>query len=152
MPKAESGGLVIHYDRVHIITVSGLRREARLFENGGAGDGTLIFKSDEPAAKAPVTDAMQLIDLALRFGVSYDLLSRVADAEVLKIFERLGVKDFLDKMLALTTEQERHQRFDGFEFTFMQAMQEQPPPIPDEAPATNGKATNGSARKKVATV
>lgn len=135
MPKTTGNELVIHYDGVHIITVNYTRQEARLFENGGSKEGTLVFKSDEPAAKASITDAMQLVDMGLRFGVSYDLLSRVAAENVLKTFELLGVKAFLDKVVALTTDTERHQRFEGFEFSFAKVPGNGTAPQPTEAPA-----------------
>ncbi|MCA0456123.1 MAG: hypothetical protein LCI00_19250 [Chloroflexi bacterium] len=111
-------GMAIHFDGVHIITVNFSRKEAKLFENGGSQTGTLIFKKDEAAAKASIDDPMKLIDMALSFGVSYELLARVASPHSMKVFETLGVKAFLDKVVDLTTETERHQRFEGFEFSF----------------------------------
>jgi hypothetical protein len=110
--------LLIHFDRVHIIWVNTSRGEARLFENGESKEGTLIIKGDEPAAKVSVNDVAQLIEMGLRYGVSYDLLSRVASFSAQKAFEVLGVKALLDKVAELTTEEEKRQRFAGFEFSY----------------------------------
>jgi hypothetical protein len=147
MPRSDVSALAIHYDAVHIISVNS-RGEARLFENGGAKEGTLIFKSDEPAAKAATTDAMGLVDMALRYGISYELISRTADASVQPIFERLGVKTFLDRVIAMTTEQERHQRFEGFEFSFAKGSNGEGQPEPDAKPEE--KAGDATAKKKAA--
>lgn len=84
----------------------------------GVTEGTLIFKKDEAAAKASINDPIKLVDMALSYGVSYDLLTRVASPHSLKVFETLGIKALLDKVIDLTTETERHQRFEGIEFSF----------------------------------
>ena len=146
MAKSTGSEWAIHYDAVHIITVNFDRAEARLFENGGSSEGTLIFKSDEPAAKVSITDAMQLIDMALRFGISYDLLARTADADTLKVFEHLGIKTLLDRVVALTTELERHQRFEGFEFSFAKLNGETPKS--DEQPDSTEEVVEETAGKK----
>lgn len=150
MARSDVGGLAIHYDAVHIITVNS-RGEAKLFENGGAKEGTLIFKSDEPAAKASTSDAMGLVDMALRFGVSFELISRTADVSILPIFERLGVKDFLDRVVALTTDQERHQRFEGFEFSFAHSANGDQPAQPGSEASTTGTEGKPNTKKKATT-
>ncbi len=106
-------GLVIYFDGVHIITVNHKRGEARLFENGGSGEGKLVFTSDEPAGKASVNDPFQLIQLGLLFGVRYELLSQVATQEALAMFERLGAQAFIERVASVTTDQERRERLRG---------------------------------------
>jgi len=114
----ERAGMAIHFDKVHIITVNYTRKEARLYENGGATEGTLIIKGEDAGVKAPLDDPMKLFEMALSYGVSYELLSKVASPHALKVFEMLGVKALIDKVVGMTTERERHQRFEGFEFSF----------------------------------
>lgn len=150
MTRENGNELIIHFDRVHILMVNTMREEVRLFENGESREGTLIFKSDEPAAKASVNDVAQLMDMGIRFGVSYELLSRAAGLSAQKAFEVLGVKALLDKVATLTTEQERHQRFEGFEFSFTQMQPNGDTPEPKEkaaGPVGQGSSETPSKKK-----
>ncbi len=151
MPKQDGSELVIHFDRVHIIMVNKSRGEARLFENGESQEeGTLAFKSDEPAARADINNVAELVDMALRFGISYSLIARTATFGAQKAFEMLNVKAMLDKVQELTTEKERHQRFEGFEFSFttQQPNGDKTDPTPKTAEGvTTGVPENGSKKK-----
>jgi hypothetical protein len=151
MARENGNELIIHFDRVHIIMVNNSREEARLFENGESKEGTLIFKSDEPAARASVNDVAQLLDMGIRFGVSYDLLSRAASLSAQKAFELLGVKALLDKVASLTTDEERHQRFEGFEFSFTRMQPNGDTPEPEQkAAAPSGEGSSETPPKKKA--
>jgi hypothetical protein len=112
------------FDGVHILSVNYTKLEVRLFENAGAGAGKLLVKKDEPAEKCSITDALQLLNLGLKFGVSYDLLAQCAVDEARVTLEKLGAKEFLDRMLSLTTEEERRLRFQGFNFAFANGIKE----------------------------
>lgn len=114
----------IFFDTVHILSVNQSKQEARLFENGGSGAGKLLIKSDEPADKVSVADAMQLLNMGLRYGVSYELLAQCATEDARVTLERLGAKEFLDRMLTLTTDDERRMRFQGFNFSFTNGAKE----------------------------
>jgi hypothetical protein len=111
-------GLVIYFNSVHIISVNHKREEIRLFENGGSTEGKLVFTTDEPAGKASVKDPFQLIQLALEFGVHYDMLSQVASKDALSVFEKIGAKEFIEKVASLTTDQERRERLHGLGYRF----------------------------------
>lgn len=113
MQKPEGCEWGIYFDPVHIVTVNYARREARLFENGGYGEGKLLFKKDEPAARVSVNDPFQLMNLAIHFVISYDLLAQLADEEALAFFEQIGIKDFLERLATTTTEVDRRHRFNG---------------------------------------
>jgi hypothetical protein len=103
----------IYFDAIHIITVNYDRQEIRLFENGGYGEGKLLFKKDDPAAKIAADDPYQLMNLAIHFIISYDLIAGFADAETLQFFERVGIKDFLERLRGATTDEDRRHRFTG---------------------------------------
>jgi hypothetical protein len=111
----------IYFDETHIITVNYGRQEIRLFENGGSGKGRLLFTKDDPAAKIPANDPYQLMNLAIHFVLSYDLIAAFADEETLRFFEEVGVKDFLQRLRAATTDADRRHRFSGLgpKFTSM---------------------------------
>ena len=108
----------MYFDAVHILSVNFSKQEVRLFENAGTGAGTLMVKKDEPADKVSITDAMALFKMGLLYGVSYDLLAQCATEEARGMLEKLGAKEFLDRMLSLTTDEERRMRFQGFNFSF----------------------------------
>jgi len=103
----------VFFDDVHIVSVNFSRQEARLFENGGSGKGKLLFKSDESAAKVSLNDPFALLNLAFHFVVSYELLAQVADEQALKFFEQVGAKEFLERLSAATTDEDRRNRFNG---------------------------------------
>ena len=108
----------MYFDAVHILSVNYAKQEVRLFENAGTGVGKLLVKKDDPADKVSITDAMALFKMGLLYGVSYDLLVQCADDEARTTLEKLGAKEFLDRMLSLTTDEERRMRFQGFNFSF----------------------------------
>ena len=108
----------MYFDAVHILSVNYAKQEVRLFENAGTGAGKLLVKKDEPADKVSITDAMALFKMGLLYGVSYDLLAQCATEEARGMLEKLGAKEFLDRMLSLTTDEERRMRFQGFNFSF----------------------------------
>ncbi len=108
----------LFFDEVHILSVNGVKKEVRLFENGGAGAGRLIVKNEQSASVASTDNAMDLFSLALRYAVKYDLLIQCATEEAKAALERLGAKDFLDRILTLTNDDERRMRFQGFNFAF----------------------------------
>ena len=118
----------MYFDAVHILSVNYAKQEVRLFENAGADAGKLLVKEVEPADKVAVGDAMQLLNMGLRFGVSYELLSQCAGEEARATLEKLGAKEFLDRMLTLTTDEERRLRFQGFNFAFLGNGKEAEPP------------------------
>lgn len=91
MKKPEGVGWGYYFDAVHIISVNYARQEVSLFENGSTGEGELLFKRDVPAAKVSLNDPFQLMNLAIHFVLSYDLLARFADEELLQFFEQLGI-------------------------------------------------------------
>jgi hypothetical protein len=103
----------IYFDAVHIITVNYTRQEIRLFECGGSAEGKLLFKKDEPAAKVSANDPYQLMNMAIHFVVSYDLLAELADDETRHFFEQIGIKDFLDRLKNAITDEDRRHRFSG---------------------------------------
>ncbi len=108
----------MYFDAVHILSVNYTKQEVRLFENVGTGEGRLLIRQDNPADKVSITDAMALFKMGLLYGVRYDLLAQCADEEARATLEKLGAKDFLDRMLLLTTDEERRMRFQGFNFSF----------------------------------
>jgi hypothetical protein len=132
----------MYFDAVHILSVNYAKQQVSLFENAGAGAGMLLVKKDEPADKVSVTDAMQLLNMGLRFGISYELLSQCAGEEARATLERLGAKDFLDRMLSLTNDNERRLRFQGFNFSFLsngkEAEKATPPTLPKKTKQPNG--------------
>lgn len=113
MPKPTDCELGIFFDSVHIITVNYGREEVRLFENGGSGKGHLFFKHDEAIAKVPLTDPYALMNLAFHFVMGYDLLSQIADKNAMAFFEQIGAKEFLDRLAAATSEEDRRNRLNG---------------------------------------
>jgi hypothetical protein len=119
MAEIEKGfSWAIYFDAVHILSVNYARREVRLYENAGSGDGKLLVTKDDPADKVSINDAMALFKMGLLYGVSYDLLAQCATEEARGMLEKLGTKEFLDRMLSLTTDEERRMRFQGFNFSF----------------------------------
>lgn len=101
------------FDAVHILSVNYVRQEVRLYENGGSGKNRLLFKKDEPVTKIGLDDPFQLMNLAIHFVVSYDLIAQIADEEVLAFFEKVGLKELLERLVAATTEEDRRYRFTG---------------------------------------
>jgi hypothetical protein len=126
----------MYFDAVHILSVNYAKQEVRLYENAGTGAGKLLVKKDEPADKVSITDAMQLLNMGLRYGVSYDLLAQCADEDARATLEKLGAKAFLDRMLSLTTDDERRMRFQGFNFSFMNGSNGYQEPETAGTPAT----------------
>jgi hypothetical protein len=61
------------------------------------------------------------MNLAIHFVLSYDLIAAFADEETLRFFEEVGVKDFLQRLRAATTDADRRHRFSGLgpKFTSM---------------------------------
>lgn len=112
MPLPDGCEYAIYFDSVHIIAVNE-RDEARLFENGNSGKGRLLYKRGDPVAKVSVTDPFQLLNLAVHFVISYELLSQIADKDALAYFERIGAKEFLERVAAATTDEDRRNRFNG---------------------------------------
>jgi hypothetical protein len=108
----------LFFDEVHILSVNGAKQEVRLFENGGAGAGRIVVKSDQTPSVASTSNPMELFSLAVQFAVKYDLLIQCATEEAKTALERIGAKDFLDRMLSLTNDAERRMRFQGFNFAF----------------------------------
>ncbi len=108
----------IFFDEVHVLSVNGAKQEVRFFENGGAGAGRIVVKSDQTPSVASTNNAMELFSLALQFAVKYDLLIQCATDEAKVALERIGAKDFLDRILSLTNDDERRMRFQGFLFSF----------------------------------
>lgn len=146
MPRPEECEWGIFFDSVHIITVSYARQEARLFENAGSGEGKLLFKKDEPAAKVNITDPFQLMNLAFHFAVSYELLAQVADDEALKFLEQVGAKDFLERLAVATPEAERRNRLNGLgpKFTTFDNQPRQQRGRPPKSPAVPEEAATAS--------
>lgn len=108
------------WDDVHVLIVNYQRQEVYLYENAGGEPGVFHIKTAESQARARLTDPFEILDLATRFAIRFELLVRVLDAEVTRVFEAIGVKDFLSKLVSTTTEQMRRNRFNGlgfFEFT-----------------------------------
>ncbi len=101
------------FDSVHILSVNYARQEIRLFENGGSGKNRLLFKKDEPVTKIGLDDPFQLMNLAIHFVVSYELIAQIADEKTLAFFENVGLKELLDRLVAATTEEDRRFRFSG---------------------------------------
>lgn len=121
----------ILWDEVHVLTVNHHRHELFLAENVGGTPGELRIKEPTMTIRAEMRDPFRVLDMAMRYAISYDLLARVLDADVAAVFEQMGVKELLERIIALTTEQMRRTRFEGisfFEFTVneatYQAMQE----------------------------
>jgi hypothetical protein len=106
----------ILWDDVHVLTVSHQREEIYISENVGGAPGELRIKAPEVTIRADLRDPLRVLEMAIRYVIRYDLLARVLDAEVVRVFEQMGVKGFLDQLLGLTTEQLRRERFNGFEF------------------------------------
>ena len=102
-----------YFDSVHIISVNYSRQEVRLYENGGSGKNRLLFKQDEPVTKIGLNDPFQIMNLAIHFVVSYDLIAQIADGEILAFFEKVGLKELLERLVAATTEEDRRLRFTG---------------------------------------
>lgn len=140
MTKDGKFNWALFFDEVHILSVNSAKQEVRLFENGGTGAGKLLVKSDEPADKASIADAMQLLNMGLRFAVNYELLVQCATDEARGTLERIGAKEFLDKILSLTTDDERRMRFQGFNFAFATGTKATPPAPP-------AKRREGSSQK-----
>jgi hypothetical protein len=103
----------IFYDPLHILSVWYSRQEVRLYENGGSSEGKVLFKRDEPVAKVSIADPFELLNLAFHFVISYDLLAQIADEKALAYFEQIGAREFLERMAAVTPEQERRHRLNG---------------------------------------
>lgn len=113
MPKPSDCELGIFFDGVHIVTVNYGREEVRLFENGGSGKGHLFFKRDEPIAKVSLTDPFALMNLAFHFVLGYDLLAQIADKKAVAFFEQIGAKEFLERLAAATSDEDKRNRFNG---------------------------------------
>jgi hypothetical protein len=113
MAKPSEFERAIYFDATHILSVDYTRQEAWLYENGESGDGRLLFRRNEPAARVSIVDPFQLLNLAVHYAISYELLSQVADENGLKFFEQIGAKAFLERVAAVTTEEDRHNRFLG---------------------------------------
>lgn len=111
----------IFFDSVHVIMVDYQRREAKLYENAGSGEGQVLIRDSDAADKASVTNPYELVDMAFRYAISFELLGKIVDKEVMQVFERIGVKDFLERVIAATTEEMRRDRFHGFAFKFVPA-------------------------------
>lgn len=154
MPRQEGIEWGFFFDPVHVISVNYARGEARLFENGGSGKNRLLFKKDEPAAKISLSDPYQMMNLAIHFVVSYDLLAQVADEDTVKFFEQVGIKDFLEKLAAATSDEERRLRFTGLVPKFSTFFSKEARPGGQSPPANDKKAeeppppTNGSDSKR----
>jgi hypothetical protein len=131
----------MYFDAIHILSVNYSKQEVRLFENAGTGAGKLLVKKDEPADKVSISDAMALFKMGLLYGVSYDLLVQCADDEARLTLEKLAAKEFLDRMLSLTTDEERRMRFQGFNFSFNNenGKHKEMIPTPSREPAATGK-------------
>lgn len=139
----------IYYDAIHIVTVDYGRQEARLYENGGSGDGRLLFKRDEPVAKVSITDPFQLINLAFQYVMSYDVLSQIAETDAITFFDRTGVKEFLDRMVEVTPEADRRGRFEGLSPKFINFVQETVTPSVRKFKATEPAKPANGRRKSV---
>jgi len=110
----------IMWDEVHVVTVNYQRQELFLSENGGSSPGELRIKESHTVIRADLRDTFKVLDIAVRYAIRYELLARVLDADIVKVFEQIGVKDLLDRIVSLTTEAMRRNRFEGlsfFEFT-----------------------------------
>ena len=108
------------WDEVHVLTVNYQRQEMFLSENGGSAPGELSIKEVHMTIRADLRDPLKVLDMAVRYAIRYELLARVLDADIVKVFEQIGVKDFLDRLVGLTTDEMRRKRFEGlsfFEFT-----------------------------------
>jgi hypothetical protein len=113
----------ILWDEVHVLIVNYSRREMYLYENAGGQPGVFHIRTAEAGARADIADPFDILDMAVRYAVSFDLLTRILDAEVVRVLEAIGVKDFLTQLASNTTEEIRRNRFKGlnfFEFTINQ--------------------------------
>jgi hypothetical protein len=122
----------ILWDEVHVLTVNYQRQELYLNENAGSAPGELRIKAPDTLIRADLRDPFKVLDMAMRYAIRYELLARVLDTEMLKVFEQIGVKDFLDRLVSLTTEQMRRERFNGlsfFEFTVNQGTSHATPAV-----------------------
>ena len=140
MTKDGKFNWALFFDEVHILSVNGAKQEVRLFENGGAGAGRLIVKNDQATSSASTNSPMELFSLAVQFAVKYDLLIQCATDEAKVVLERIGAKDFLDRILTLTNDDERRMRFQGFNFAFANGAKATPP-------ATAAKRQERSSQK-----
>ena len=136
----------ILWDDVHVLTVNHHRQELFLSQNVGGSQGELRIKEPTTMIRADIRDPLRVLDMAVRYAIRYDMLARVLDTDVVAVLEQIGVKDFLEKVISMTTEQMRRNRFEGlsfFEFTVnegaFRALEETPdddePEEDDEAPA-----------------
>ncbi len=145
MPLPNGCEYAIYFDSVHIIAVNE-RDEARLFENGNSGKGRLLYKRGDPVAKVSVTDPFQLLNLAVHFVISYELLSQIADKDALKYFERIGTKEFLERVAEATTEEDRRNRFNGLGPKFSNFEKETKPPERRGRPPKAATTTDEAAK------
>lgn len=122
----------VFFDSVHVLMVDYSKREAKLYENAGSAPGELLIREANATETASVTNPYELVDMAFRYAISFALLAKVLDREVVKVFEVIGVKDFLDRVEAATTEEMRRDRFHGFAMKFIQ---------PESIPASGNGAT-----------
>lgn len=134
MTKDGKFNWALFFDDVHILSVNSAKQEVRLFENGGAGPGRLVVQSDQAASFASTANAMDLFSLALKYAVKYELIIQCASEEAKAALEKLGAKDFLDRIVSMTNDTERRMRFQGFDFSFAGS----------HADSTNGNGANGS--------
>jgi len=119
---ASSNGIdqSILWDDVQVLTVNHHRHELFLSQNVGGSPGELRIKEPTTMIRADMRDPLRVLDMAVRYAIRYDMLARVLDADVVAVLEQIGVKDFLERIISLTTEQMRRNRFEGlsyFEFT-----------------------------------
>jgi hypothetical protein len=113
----------IFFDRVHIVIVDYSKHEAKLYENAGSSEGELHIKENQAAATADTNDVYELVDMAFRYAIRFELIARIVGEDVMKVFERIGVKNFLERITEATTEEMRRDRFKGFAFNFVQPPQ-----------------------------
>lgn len=106
----------ILWDEVHVLIVNYSRREMYLYENAGGEPGVFHIRTSEAGARANIGDPFDILDMAIRYTVRFELLARVLDAEVARVFEAIGVKDFLNQIVTNTTEEMRRNRFNGLNF------------------------------------
>lgn len=124
MPPRQGYQRAIFFDSVHVIIVDYNKHEAKLYENAGTAEGEIRIKETSAAATADTNDVYELVDMAFRYAIRFDLIARIVGEETLKVFERIGVKGFLERITEATTEEMRRDRFKGFSFQFIQPQSE----------------------------
>jgi hypothetical protein len=116
MPSNNGYQQSILWDDVHVLMVNYSRREMYLYENAGSEPGMFHIRTADAGARATITDPFEILDMAVRYAVSFELLARILDAEVVRVLDAIGVKDFLTKLVSNTTEELRRNRFKGLNF------------------------------------